>query len=89
MDSRLIEKMRDQKDDLVQFLDSHGWGMFEAFMMRRKNYFLEKMLGAVRSKNWEDVMILNALMSETSAVLSAFKQEPQRLEGKIDESNRS
>lgn len=89
MDSRSLERLRDQKDDLVQFLSGQHWAFFEAFMKRRRTYFLNRMVGAVKSKDWDQTRIYHALMEETEAAIADFKKEPQRLEGIIDEGNRS
>lgn len=89
MDSRTIERLRDQKDDLVQFLDGQNWAYFEAFMKRRKAYFLSQMLGSIRSNDWDQTKIYHSLMEEMDSVIAEFKKEPQRLEGIIDEGRRS
>jgi hypothetical protein len=89
MDSRLRERLRDQKDDLVQLLDSQSWAMFEAFMARRKDHFIQQLIGAIKSDDWNKTKIYHALMTEVDSVLAEFKKEPKRLEGIIDEGNRS
>ena len=89
MDSQQRERLRDQKDDLDQFLDSRSWSYFEGFMKRRRTYFVGQLMGAIKSHDWEKTKIYHALMEETDSVVAEFRKEPKRLEGIIDEGIRS
>lgn len=84
--SLITERLRDQMLEIEQLTESENWSSFVQFLKRRKQYFNERLIGCVKSDDFTGAKVSHALMEEMDALVSAFKKEPKRLEGMINES---